>query len=455
VLEVIRDCGLDLQMIFNKGAVMVLPASINKATGLRAALWDMGLSSHNAVGVGDAENDHAFLSLCECSVAVAGALRTVQERADIVTQADNGAGVTEIIEALLADDLEGYEPQLARHHILLGRRRDGTEVRVRPYGVNLLLAGTSGSGKSTLATGVLERLAEAGYQYCVIDPEGDYENCETAMVLGDDQRAPRLTEILQILKSPVQNVVINLLGLALPDRPAFFASLLVHLQALRVQTGRPHWIVVDEAHHLLPTSWDPARQVLSQELTGMLLITVHPDQVAPAVLSSMHGILAIGESPVTTLQAFNAALGQSPPDLAAVSLQQGEALLWMPPQATVEQFRVAPSRAARVRHRRKYALGELGTDKSFYFRGPAGQLNLRAQNLMLFMQIAEGIDDATWLYHLQRGDYSRWFSEAIKDDDLAAIAVALEAHADLSPAAARQRLKEAIEQRYTLPSTSS
>jgi hypothetical protein len=96
---------------------------------------------------------------------------------------------------------------------------------------------------------------------------------------------------------------------------------------------------------------------------------------------------------------------------------------------------VAPSRAARVRHRRKYALGELGTDKSFYFRGPAGQLNLRAQNLMLFMH--------------------RWFSEAIKDDDLAAIAVALEAHADLSPAAARQRLKEAIEQRYTLPSTSS
>ena len=455
VLEVIRDCGLELQVIFNKGAVMVLPAGINKATGLRAALRDVGLSPHNAVGVGDAENDHAFLSLCACSVAVAGALRTVQERADIITQADNGAGVTELIEALVANDLESYEHRLTRHHILLGTRQDGTEVRVRPYGMNLLLAGTSGSGKSTLATGFLERLAEAGYQFCVIDPEGDYENCEAAIVLGDDQRAPSLAEVLQLLARPDQNAVINLLGLALEDRPAFFASLLAHLQALRVQTGRPHWVVVDEAHHLLPTSWNPVRQVFTQDLTGMLLITVHPDQVAPAVLSSVHGILAIGESPVTTLQAFSTAMGQSPPPLAPVSLPPGDALLWRPPsEAAVEQFRIAPSRATRVRHRRKYALGELGADKSFYFRGPDGQFNLRAQNLMLFMQIAEGLDDATWLYHLQRGDYSCWFREAIKDHDLAAAAAAIEAQAELSPAASRQGFKDAIEQRYTLPSTS-
>jgi hypothetical protein len=51
-------------------------------------------------------------------------------------------------------------------------------------------------------------------------------------------------------------------------------------------------------------------------------------------------------------------------------------------------------------------------DKSFYFRGPAGNLNLRAQNLVLFNQMAEGVDDETWLYHLRRGDHSRWFREA-------------------------------------------
>jgi hypothetical protein len=454
VLEVIRDCGLELQVIFNKGAVMVLPTGINKATGLNAALWEMGLSPHNVAGVGDAENDHAFLSLCECSVAVAGALPILQERADTVTRADNGAGVTEIIDALVASDLEVYEHRLTRHHILLGTRRNGSEVRVRPYGVNLLLAGTSGSGKSTLATGFLERLAEAGYQFCIVDPEGDYENFEAAVVLGDDKRAPSIAEVLQLLEYPDQNAVVNLLGLALEDRPAFFAALLARLQALRVQTGRPHWLVVDEAHHLLPATWNPARQVLTQELTGMLLITVHPDQVAPAVLSCMHEVLVTGESPVTTLQAFSVALGQSPPAMAPVSLQQGEALLWMKqPEAGVEQFYIAPSHTTRVRHRRKYALGELGADKSFYFHGPAGQLNLRAQNLMLFMQIAEGIDDATWLYHLQRGDYSRWFGDAIKDEDLAAAAAAIEAQAELTPAESRQRIKEAIEQRYTLSAT--
>ena len=94
VLETIRDCGLELQVIFNKGAVMVLPAGVNKATGLRAALAELNLSPHNAVGVGDAENDHAFLSICECSVAVANALPAVKEKADIVTFADHGAGVT-------------------------------------------------------------------------------------------------------------------------------------------------------------------------------------------------------------------------------------------------------------------------------------------------------------------------------------------------------------------------
>src|SRR4051812_2828266 len=70
VLETIKDHGLELQVIFNKGAVMVLPAGVNKASGLAAALKRMGLSPHNAVGIGDAENDHALLGMCECGVAV-------------------------------------------------------------------------------------------------------------------------------------------------------------------------------------------------------------------------------------------------------------------------------------------------------------------------------------------------------------------------------------------------
>ena len=105
VLETIRDLGLELQVIFNKGAVMVLPGGMNKASGLKAALAELHISLHNTVGVGDAENDHAFLSICECSAAVANALPAVKDTADVVLKSDHGAGVTELIREMLADDL--------------------------------------------------------------------------------------------------------------------------------------------------------------------------------------------------------------------------------------------------------------------------------------------------------------------------------------------------------------
>ena len=73
----------------------------------------------------------------------------------------------------------------------------------------------------------------------------------------------------------------------------------------------------------------------------------------------------------------------------------------------------------RRRHARKYSEGELGEDRSFYFRGPDGALSLRVQNLSLFLQIAAGVDDRTWLHHLRAGDYSAWIRDAIKDEDLA------------------------------------
>ena len=114
-VELIRDLGLELQVIFNKGAVMVLPSGVNKATGLKCALQKMRLSAHNVVGVGDAENDHAFLALCGCSVAVANALPTLKSAADIVTTAEQGAGFVELAEELLRDDLASRASQRQRH----------------------------------------------------------------------------------------------------------------------------------------------------------------------------------------------------------------------------------------------------------------------------------------------------------------------------------------------------
>ena len=101
VLDVIGELGLDLQVILNKGAVMVLPATVNKATGLRAALQELGISAQDVVGIGDAENDEAFLAMCGCGVAVGNALDSLKVRADRVTIAENGAGVREMIESMI------------------------------------------------------------------------------------------------------------------------------------------------------------------------------------------------------------------------------------------------------------------------------------------------------------------------------------------------------------------
>ncbi|MBD2460903.1 HAD family hydrolase [Oscillatoria sp. FACHB-1407] len=453
VMEVIRDLGLELQVIFNKGAVMVLPSGMNKATGLQAALEELGLSAHNTVGVGDAENDHAFLNWCECSVAVANALPTLKEKADWVTTGARGAGVVELIDRLIACDLSELDDQLERHNILLGTTiEQNTPLYMKPYRESILLAGTSGSGKSTLATEILERLSEQGYQFCIIDPEGDYENLSGAVMVGDARQVPNEKELLSLLHQSGQNVVVNLLRLALDQRPAFFTKLLPQLQELRVKTGRPHWLIVDEAHHLMPTSWQQTGLALPQELDRMIFITVHPDHVSPAALSSLTAIVALGETPDQTIQSFAGAINQPAPEMPALTLKSGEALAWFRhTELAPIHFCVAPPQTEHHRHRRLYAEGELGDDKCFYFRGKDGKLNLRAQNLVLFMQLAEGVDDETWLYHLQQGDYSNWFRVAIKDEGLAAEAEYIEGLSDVSPEKSRALIKAEIEQRYTLP----
>jgi hydroxymethylpyrimidine pyrophosphatase-like HAD family hydrolase len=168
VLDTIRRMGLDLQIIFNKGAVMILPAGVNKASGLAAALDQLALSPHNVVGVGDAENELAFLKMCECSVAVANALPAVKEAADLVTKLDHGAGVEELVSLMLSDNLEDSIERLAHHEVPLALTLEGDEIGFPTVGVDALFAGRSGVGKSTIATGLVQRLAQAGYQFCLL-----------------------------------------------------------------------------------------------------------------------------------------------------------------------------------------------------------------------------------------------------------------------------------------------
>ena len=453
VLKTIRDCGLELQVIFNKGAVMVLPAGINKATGLRAALAELNLSPHNAVAVGDAENDHAFFNICECAVAVANALPAVKEKADIVTFKDHGAGVVQLIDEMLADDLASREAgSLARHDIPLGKDAQGKRIALSPFRTSALVVGSSGGGKSTVVAGLVERLREASYNFCIIDPEGDYDSVESAVVLGNTEHAPTIDECAQLLSKPDQNAVINLLGVKLEDRPWFFLSLFARLRELRARTGRPHWLIVDEAHHAMPANWRPTDQTLPEHLDGVLAVSVSPKLVAPSVLRALDTIVVLGDRPREMLREFTDGNRIGPVDGVPEALEAGTALLWNKTAGGEPTLvRLEPSRTERRRHLRKYAEGELPEDRSFYFRGPEGKLNLRAHNLILFMDLADGVDDDTWQFHLRRGEISQWLRRGIKDETLATQVAAIERNEHLDAGASRRKLRELIEATYTLP----
>jgi hydroxymethylpyrimidine pyrophosphatase-like HAD family hydrolase len=455
VLDIIRELGMGHQLIFNKGSVMVLPSGIDKGTGLAFVLEELALSPHNVVAIGDAENDHAFLQRSEFAAAVQNALPLLKQRADWVTRGEASEGVVELIDELVSTDLARFEPALVRHHLLFGTTRDGNEFRIPPYGTNILVSGPSGSGKSQTTTALLERIIASGYQACLVDPEGDYEELDSAVNVGESDKPPSLDEVLQLLKKPSEHVVVNLLGVPLADRPAFFAALLPRLQGLRTRTARPHWILVDEAHHLLPSSWVPAPLTVPQNLGSLVAVTVHPAHVSPAVLKTIQLVLAVGPDPATTLRSFAEAIGVPAPEWnqsGVTEARENEVVAWWPGTgAPAQTVVVAPARWVHRRHRRKYAHGELGPERSFYFRGPHGKLKLRAQNLVTFLQMAEGVDEPTWLFHLRRGDYSRWFREHIKDENLARSVEQIEQNAKANALTTRALVRQAIEERYTLP----
>ena len=121
-------------------------------------------------------------------------------------------------------------------------------------------------------------------------------------------------------------------------------------------------------------------------------------------------VILVGPSPDKTLESFTAATEQTVTWPAGLSHQNGHVVVWFSRSGKAPfSMRLLPGRVERIHHLRKYAEGNM-RNRSFYFRGPARRHNLRAQNLVIFSQIADGIDEETWLYHLYRGDFSRWFA---------------------------------------------
>ncbi|HSJ96686.1 MAG TPA: HAD family hydrolase, partial [Myxococcota bacterium] len=195
VLEAIAGLGLEQQVIFNKGAVMVLPPGCNKASGMKHALAELGLSPRNVVAAGDGENDHAMLEMSEYAVATANAIATLKDAADRVTVETHGDGILEVVADMIENDLERAPPKRRRHALRLGTDTEGGEVVLPSRRGSLLVTGERGAA-GALATALLERLGQQGYQFCVLDTRGDYTGLRSAVAFGTHDNPPAVSEVL-------------------------------------------------------------------------------------------------------------------------------------------------------------------------------------------------------------------------------------------------------------------
>src|SRR6185369_2068363 len=128
---------------------------------------------HNTVAIGDAENDHDLLDVCEVGAAVEWGSSALRATADEVVHGSGPEAVAAYMRRLV-EQPRLSAAQMGRRRLVLGYEHDGTEVSLAVRGRTILVAGEPGSGKSQLAGLLCEQLILQGYCVCVVDPEGDY-----------------------------------------------------------------------------------------------------------------------------------------------------------------------------------------------------------------------------------------------------------------------------------------
>ena len=284
------------------------------------------------------------------------------------------------------------------------------------------MAGVSGGGKSTLVTGILERLTESGFQFCVIDPEGDYSELEGAVVLGDARQQPTDPGAPGD-PAPAGRQCRRQHARRRPRRPA---DLLRRASdpARRSCAPRPAGRTGSSSTRPIiscPPS-RPAALTLPRELQATILVTVHPDQLAPEVLATVETVAAVGDAPARTIRQFCTALGRYRRRRCPETIGSRQARLcsgsaaraasrsgfgWSSPSSSAGAMPASTARASLVR------------TAASIFAAPTARCPFASRTCSLFLQIAAGVDDRTWLHHLRAGDYSAWIRDAIKDEDLA------------------------------------
>lgn len=384
------ELGLDAQLIRNRDALMIIPAGSSKGAGLLEVLAELGVSHHNTVALGDAENDHTLLTSCEIGVAVANAVPALLESADHVLPRNNGAGVAAFLREQLPTGLATLQPP--RRQLPIGTTEDGDQVTIPAFRSHLFIDGPTGSGKSYVAGLIVEALVAADYTICVLDLEGDHgalgDELRSVLTLGGAEPLPTVEEVGRLVRHRFSSVVVNLSLREPAVRCAYARDLLMHLSDIRQEWGLPHWIIVEEAHMV------PGEALARTRDSGNLcLVTYHPDWLSPQLVEDNDVLI--------TTQALGCARLRR-------GLHAQEALSFCPGLRQV----------AHVRHLHKYADGEVPVEKGFTFRGSHGELGTHVTSLRGFMQALGKTSADSFLHHAAHRDFSRWVRDVFQDRSL-------------------------------------
>jgi hypothetical protein len=119
---------------------------------------------------------------------------------------------------------------------------------------------------------------------------------------------------------------------------------------MRLRTGRPHWILVDEAHHMLSSERSPVPAEISNDLNNMIFVTVHPDRILPVALKKVDTVITVGHAPEQVMEAFAKAAGIAKPTAVSTDLASGEILAWFPKTGRLHRLEMHYSQKERKRH---------------------------------------------------------------------------------------------------------
>jgi hypothetical protein len=460
ILTVIRKLELPLTMLFNRSRLMVLPQAISKGTGLRKALNVLRLSTHNAIAIGDAENDHDLLAECEIAVAVGWGSAALQNEADEIVRGDGPRAVAAYIRQVSKETRLPFD-RIGRHRITLATAEDGALLAIAVHGRNFLVVGEPQSGKSWLTGLAAEQMILQGYCVCVIDPEGDYSGLEAlpgVVVLGGEGSLPDMPDVARALRHFDLSVVIDLSRVPYEEKVSYLKTLLPMLASLRRATGLPHRIVVDEAHYFLHEP--DVKQLLDLELGAYTLVTYRPSDLYPDLRKAMDIVVAkrlTNPQEVRTLLSmvkgrnvepeWASTLGALTPSEAAILPGSDEA------KGKLRRLTLLPRLTPHVRHKTKYFDVQLVGGQEFVFTDHGKAIGTPARSLKQFVALLRSTSVASIGEHARRGDFSRWMASVIHDNRLASDVRKIEQRYRLGHVAdVRESMSQLVQERYQFSS---